>query len=355
MKKIKTIIILIGIVIPLLFCFGCGTNNGNNGNTEPNPEAATITDYYPIRENTRYIYEGMGNEYASYNIYPDYTTETKIQQRVDNGGTVVARVLEIKDGKLTKLFSRGEIYYRENFLEATGEDTEILLMEPLQEGTTWTLSDGRVRTITNAAAEVTTPLGNYQALEVTTKNPNNSDTEEKTLDYYVKDIGLVKSVFLSGETEISSSLSKVEENVSSAQSINFYYPNIDDEKFYYQRKEISFQTNDITREILAEAYKEPLGSNAGKVFSENTKINSLYLNSDGMVYIDLNQAFLTEMNAGSMYESMILQSIANTFGQYYNAEKVILTIDGQLYESGHIALQKGESLKVNYENAVEIQ
>src|SRR3954462_11112458 len=27
-----------------------------------------IEDYYPVKENTRYVYEGTGNEYASYNV-----------------------------------------------------------------------------------------------------------------------------------------------------------------------------------------------------------------------------------------------------------------------------------------------
>jgi spore germination protein GerM len=137
------------------------------------------------------------------------------------------------------------------------------------------------------------------------------------------------------------------------QNINFYYPNINDEKIYYKNVAVNFYTNDVTREKLAQAYKGEPVANTGKVFSENTQINSLYLNDDGMVYLDLNKAFLQEMNAGAGYEAMILQSIANTFGQYYNAEKVILTIEGKPYESGHIALQEGEYLQVNYDNVIE--
>jgi uncharacterized protein involved in tellurium resistance len=74
-----------------------------------------------------------------------------------------------------------------------------------------------------------------------------------------------------------------------------------------------------------------------------------------MVYIDLNKDFVTEMNAGSGYESMILQSIGNTFGKYYNSQKVILTIDNNPYESGHIVMKKGEYIKVKYDDAVEIK
>jgi spore germination protein GerM len=60
-----------------------------------------------------------------------------------------------------------------------------------------------------------------------------------------------------------------------------------------------------------------------------------------MVYIDLNKAFVTDMNAGSGYESMILTSIANTFGQYYGVNKVVITIDGEPYSSGVILMKQG--------------
>ena len=47
-------------------------------------------------------------------------SEGKAQQRIDNGGTVMANVVELKDGKLTKVYSRGEAYYRENLLKSKG-------------------------------------------------------------------------------------------------------------------------------------------------------------------------------------------------------------------------------------------
>lgn len=388
----KRIIGLVSIVLILILLVGCVTSNGNrqdnkenngtgnvsNGNQNQNDELENnpennldtsdetdkddetqespstdqldIEDYFPIVENTRYIYEGKGNEYASYDVYIDYTTEEKVQQRVSSGGTVLARVIKIDDGKLTRVYSKEEVYYRQNLLEAEGKEEEVLLMEPLKEGTEWTLRDSRVRKITGTSVEVTTPSGNYKAIEVLTEGP-----ESKTYDYYAKDVGLVKSVFVSGDTEVSSSLSKIEKDTALVQKINFYYPSIEPDKYFYEAKSISFKTNDITRHVLEKAYKEMPKGNVSKVFSENTKINSLYLNKDGMVYIDLNKAFIDEMNAGASYEAMILQSVANTFGQYYNAERVILTIDNELYESGHIALDKGEYLKVKLDGASQLK
>ncbi|PRR79818.1 GerMN domain-containing protein [Clostridium vincentii] len=345
-------IVLFSLVLLLAFLFGCTNfdndknsgNDSNSDNEESAQEFLEIKDYYPMKENIKYVYEGKGNEYASYNVYIDYTSEGKVQQRVDNGGTVMAKVVELKDGKITRLLSRGEAYYRENLLETKGDEDEVLLMEPLTEGTTWKIKDSRVRTITDTSVDITTPWGSYKAIEVVTEGSN-----DKTIDYYAKDVGLVKSVFTSGETEVTSSLSKIEENVSLTQKISFFYPNVNDDKIYYKDKDISFKTNDITRQVLASAYEELADSSLGKVFSANTEINSLYLNKDNMVYIDLNKDFVTEMNAGSGYESMILQSIANTFGKYYNSEKIILTIDNNLYESGHRVMEKGQYIEVKYD------
>jgi hypothetical protein len=382
MKKILTLV----SVIFLVFLAGCGTTNSNisgNNNTntnsantndtsepnneqdeevkpnEPNEGTASnedkadlpeLKEYYPVKENTRYVYEGNGNEFASSTVYTDYISGGKFQQRVDNGGTVMANVYELKDGKLTKVFSRGEAYYRENLLEKNNEDVEVLLMEPLQKGTTWTLVDSKVRTITNTDVNISTPAGEFQTIEVTTEG-----TDEKIIDYYAKGVGLVKSVFIAGDQEVTSTLSKIEEKVALEQDIRFYYPNIDDGKLYYQNKKITFNTNDITKSMLESAYKEAVNETLGKVFSANTKINSLYLNNDNAVYIDLSADFVKEMNAGSGYEEMLLQSLANTFGDYYHTNKVYVTIDQNPYESGHFSMGKGDFLTVDTTNSVEVK
>ncbi len=315
----------------------------------PSAAPLTVTELYPILENVHYIYEGNGNEYASYDVYIDYTSDTKVQECIDNGGTALVRVIEVAEGKVTKTYSRAETYFRENFLGKSGAETEILLAEPIEQGNAWTLSDGRVRTITGISVTVNTPYGDYSAVEVTTEGSNGIQT-----DYYAPSVGLVKTIYNGNNYEISSSLKEIEEGVPFTQSVRFFYPNVNDDKLYFKDREISFYTNDITRIVLTAAYKEQIPEMPSRVFSENTKINSLYLNQDGMLYIDLSKEFVTEMNAGSGYEAMILQSVTNTFGSYYDVSRVLLTIDTRLYESDHIALTKGEYLSVNMDNSVPL-
>ena len=71
--------------------------------------------------------------------------------------------------------------------------------------------------------------------------------------------------------------------------MKFYFPNGNDSFNYITNKELSFNTNDVTREIFEKQFKEVPNSNVGKLMSPNTKINSLYLNEDNMVYVDFSK------------------------------------------------------------------
>ncbi|MDP4110271.1 MAG: GerMN domain-containing protein, partial [Bacillota bacterium] len=289
------------------------------------------------------------NEYASFTVTIDYTTDNKIQQRINNGGTETLSVLKLEGGKLSEVYRRSEAYYRENLTDKENEKAEILLMEPLEKGTTWTLSDGSRRTITDIEAPVETPSGNYKAIKVETENQNG-----KTADYYAKNIGLVKTVFSSGATEVSSSLKKIEENVSLTQNISFFYPNIKNGKIYIKDQKVSFKTNDKASDVLGAAYKQVINSDLHIAIPESAKINNIYLDEKNIVHVDFYSSAVKDLNTGSGTESMILQSISDTFGKYYNTDKVIVTINGKPYESGHISMKEGEYLKADPEKAIQI-
>lgn len=338
------------VVCLLLALFGCqngSTSTPSTSSDTSKPEELKASDYFPMTENTRYVYQGEGNEYASYNVYPDFTSENQVQLRIDNGGTILTMVIALSDGKLVQTYSSGETYDRENDLNKTGEE-EILLAEPIVKGTAWTLKDGSTRTITGTSASISTPSENYDAVEVTTQGANGT-----TIQYYAKDVGLIKTVYGSGGSQISSALGSIEKDVPLTQTVRFFYPNPDQDKIYYEEKEIDFYTNDVTKDVLAKAYRE-VPNGAANVFSENTEINNLFLNDDGSVSLDLNQAFLAQMNAGSGYESTILQCLANTFGYYYHTDKVVLTIEGSPYSSGHFKFQEGEFLQANPSKAIQL-
>ena len=289
-------------------------------NSKVTVATAKIGDYYPFEKNIKYKYIGVGNEYATYFVYVDYLRGTRQQIRVNNGGTETVKVLENKDGELRLILSKGEIYYREDFTSKINNKPEILLKEPLTKGNYWILKDGSKRSITNVKVDIKTALANYECIEVTTVRKDSTDK-----DYYAPKIGLVKSLFSSNGSDISSTLNKMEKNVPLVQTVKFYYPNGNDSVNYITEKKLSFNTNDITKKIFEKNFNQVPSENLGRLISPNTTIKSLYLNKD-MVYLDLSKEFTKEMNAGSGYESQILQCITNTLGDYYMVKKVYITV-----------------------------
>lgn len=305
-------------------------------------EELSIEDYYPTTENTKYFYEGKGNEFATYTVLVDYTTDNRIQTRTNNGGTESVHVMELKDNQLTLLYSRGETYFRQNFLNNEYDSGKILLKGPLKEGNSWNYDENTTASITSLSKDVITPLGNYKAIEVTLEGK-----QGKTVDYYAKDVGLVKTIASGEGYEVSSTLSSIEKNTPLIQTITLYYPNVDG---YLNTidVQIEFNTNDEPKDVIEKIVKD---LSVYEILSPNTKINELFYNEEeNSVHIDLTKDFVKEMNAGAGFEALILQSLTNTLGQYYSVKDVYITIDGGPYESGHIIIEKEEPSVVNFDN-----
>ena len=224
------------------------------------------------------------------------------------------------------------------------------MKEPLEEGTSWILDDGSQRTITGVSSQVKTPFGDFKAIEVLTEGDNGTN-----VDYYVRNVGLVKTIFQSGGLEVSSTLQSIEKDTVRTEMINFYYPDSEDSQLQAQKKGVTYHTNDSTAEVLEDAYRDLVSENLGVVFTTNAAIKSLSLDGDNRVRLDLNSAFVSEMNAGAGYEQAILQCVANTFGQYYNSEEVILTIEGEPYESGHIKMEEDQVIKTNFNDVRDVK
>jgi spore germination protein GerM len=112
--------------------------------------------------------------------------------------------------------------------------------------------------------------------------------------------------------------------------------------------ELVYATNQITRDVLAAALKNVAAAPGGHVIGPNVTINSLALSDDGRVHVDFSQEFVSEMNAGSSAESLILQGVVNTIGEYYGVQEVYLTVAGKPYESGHILMGEGQYFTVDY-------
>ena len=312
-----------------------------------------LLDYFPLTPDVYSSYTGTGNEFVSMTTNVEYAGPDTIQLVYDNGATESHILYAVRNGQVQALHTEFELYVRED-LSLLPPDTygEILLKEPLEVGTSWDVLDG-VRTITGMHVTVTTPSGTYDALEVTTKGNDNSTAKQ----YYAPGIGFVKLTVSGTDYEVTQELETRTLDTERTENRTFYYPRMTqtDIEIVYKTIPVLMKTNDNFTDILTGYLQTAPAADLHPVISENTVINSMRLDPGSrIVTIDLSANFVSEMNVGSAMEGAILQCLVNTVGSAYGAQEVIVTLDGQLYESGHIALKEGETLKVDYDNPVEL-
>jgi hypothetical protein len=296
-------------------------------------------------------YKGDGNEYASFETYIDYIHDNVIQYRIINGGTTNVVVYKIQSGSVIKVFSQGETYFKYDYTKDSNTN-EIIIKEPLAVGTSWKLNDGSIRSITSIDKPISTPFGEYKALEITTERANSKDIE-----YYSKNIGLLKKVFTSKENEylVKSELEKYNLNVSFKQPINFYFPDFENNQAVYQSKTVELFTNEnINLKFQNELKLPPPSKNLIKTLSDNTKILNISLPYESnIITVNFSKELTTEMNAGSSLEGLLLKCITNTFCDYFGKDKVIIKVNDSPYSSGHILKAEGEYFELDRDRTVK--
>lgn len=306
----------------------------------------TVGDYFPYTPNVILTYVGSGNEYAGFVSHVDYINNGAIQLRTNNGGTESAIVYKVDSGALKKIFSQGETYYMYDYTNMNTMN-DVVIMDPIAIGTTWTLGTGDQRTITDTNATVTVPYGTYQALEVTT-----TYVDSVMKEYYAINIGLIKREFTANSdpmNPITSELQTMTMTLPYTQTLRFYYPDFNNDQIVYTEKSIQFYTGDTIESKFETEFKSiPTGSGLTPLMSPATVINSLTFDTNTyVVTVDFSGTFISQMNAGTSLESMILDSVADTLGDYFQTNKVQILIDGGPYMSGHFGFNLGDYLSYN--------
>ena len=311
-----------------------------------------LTVWFPKLENTLLDYKGDGNEFAPFTRYPQFVKDDTLQMVESTAGTDVVTVYNYSDDEIKESFVRAGTYFREDFadtgLESEQGNFQIILQKPLELGHSWESPDGSTSEITDVSVNKDLPFGSIEAIEVTRQYENNSET----IDYYGKDIGLIEQIFKSDDDTITvtSTLSTQSADTPEAFPITVY--SIDDQALGLDKSTVTMEleTNEPARLAMAEILKgQTPDTEESQILKESTEINFMYLRQDGVVHVDFSTD-LSAMNAGSGIEAMTLQGIVNTIGDYYHVDEVLLTLDNEPYESGHILLNEGETWPVDYGN-----
>lgn len=354
MRTRKNIIVVGALMILGVLLISCGT-----GEISPPPhvngehEEISIGDYYPFLENTVLEYEGTGNEYAELTMMLEYVDGRRGQFRTINPGTETIRIIEVNDEEVRETYQEGEFYHTENMLNSRQSKNNILLKGPLTVGNSWDLEDGYVRELTSLESSIDTPYGLLEAIEVTTYYEEGRYQK----NYYSRGIGLVGILYYDGDAEITTLLREIKTGPYQ-KSIKLYHPHEGEDEIVLKYKDYSFgfNTNDNMADVFCRLFREPVEDGLVPLISEDTRINSIVLDRGSWTLrADFSRELVPGWNAGSTLESKLILGIVNTLGEFYDTDRVYLSIDGVPFESGHYQLVEGEDFKVETEGIEEYQ
>ena len=220
------------------------------------------------------------------------------------------------------------------------------MCNPIKEGSTW--KDGtKTRVITAVDVSIEIPAGYFAAVEVTT-----STDEYTQKDYYVKDLGRVKTIFETNGSTFITELKSIEENTKLIANYRFFYMDIVNDKNYYIEEAIEELQEEELQDIIIDKLYNPPSNNYVKL-AEGVTINSISILDDkDYIHIDISSDFQEKMNFGVSAETGFLSALTNTLGFNYGLEKVMVTLDGKPYSSGHLYLEAGETFTVDISNYI---
>lgn len=136
--------------------------------------------------------------------------------------------------------------------------------------------------------------------------------------------------------------------------VRLYYYDAVNDKIQYTNQTIEVKDKAVATAIV-NALKHPSIQGVTPALAEGIKLKSAKVDSsDDSITIDFSDDFVSLQNLGSGPESSTLKAIANTFGYNFNVNKVIITLNGKPYESGHIIKKPGEGFTPNYDGTIEL-
>ena len=294
-----------------------------DGDSDATPsQLLDIQQYFTMKPNTVYVYDGGGNPYLEWTVFADYIGEDYYQRRIATPYDIIAEVIKFRDSAAILDYSEVSMNFHYNL---SGEEPNVYacaMKSPLGISKKWEQfkAQGTVSMITSMSKEVTVPYGTFKAMEITTTMTDGKIQR----NYYAKDIGLIMSSQEEGGVVSSAALASVSEGVLK-ETERFYYPGQNNEMLFEER-EVEFKTNEDIRALLEAELRKPINGYY-PLQSGATKINSVKRNhSERRISVDLSSEF--EAGLGDLE----ISSLVNTIGYLFDASKVQLTVEGQRYD-----------------------
>ncbi len=315
---------------------------------EPSPIHYEIDQFFP-KDNFFFQYTIRPSD-DSEGSYVEYRAsdggDDCIQRRV-KGGNPRVEVYRFDGEAIRRVQTLKNVGYTYNLIPKSPKEGEVLLKAPIELDATWKVEGGESR-ITSLDHNVKLPLGRMRTVEVLTTY----DDGTKLRRLFYPSVGLVAEYAYSASGDLVRSIeaNQYERDRAFSQTIHFFFVDETDRSIYYITKSVKVATNtDMTKVFL-----ERLASKPGKnliPLSSSVRINSIKLH-DGAVTIDFSSALVRQMELSRFNWRPFLQALSNTFGEYYQVDRVYFTLDGEGFATKEtFLLMDGEYFGVETDEA----
>lgn len=208
--------VLIVIISVLMWTVVLSTGTKNNLHLSEEPK--DVRAYFPVFPGLIYDFGGEGMEFAPFTRYVKFADDPYVQMH-DANGTVVARVFECLPHEIRLVQIEPEFYEEVSLIGSASEQKEelaVILQTPLDVGHVWAETADRYREITAVDKVITVPAGTFHDVIEIKITSRESGAETYTYEYYAKNIGLIKRMFIADIDDEEYIVSSYLEHLSSS-------------------------------------------------------------------------------------------------------------------------------------------
>jgi len=315
----------------------------------PAPIEYDIASFLPTGDlHIKYESKLTGSYFETYVEYTD-DDGLAVQHRVfsSDSDSPQVRVTRCEDGRIVVTYKKNKVGYTYRFLDRSSNCEDVLLMDPIEVGTSWSV-EGGTRTITAVDHIIDLSIGSYRAVEVTTEY----DSGKETLQYYVPSLGLVAEYTLEGGKYTDSyEATTLTSDQGFPQLIRIYFAQPTSDSVRYETRSVTIMPNASMGSRFVNQFRT-VPSGKGLLALDDLSVKSIQLDSKGYVHVDFSSSLTKIVSSiGRATESLLLIAITNTFCDYYQTDRLYITIAGEQYESPYRFFMEGDYLSPNYNRA----
>ena len=307
--------------------------------------AGELARFFPFMPDTLLTFTVEGFEVpGTRTIFHAYIRENRVQRMIHASDFPPSiEIIEVGDEQVRLIFGDPHHYNIEDMTQVAPMLDFVILQAPIEVGTGWS-NGGETSSITAVDVPVETPLGVFEAVQVTTVTTRGF--EERY--YYAEGIGLVKSVHPNDLGTFVVTLSEIVTDTAASHPLAVLFPNIEENTIEVEPRSLSVPTNGDFVPLLAQELAAPASDGVLPLLPDAAILNSIEVfRAENMAHVDVSSGLRDWQNIGDGTIGAVFMALTNTIGLFTEVAHVYYTMDGAPFEWGPIQLATGEAVRVH--------